>query len=135
MKNLIPVFLVLFSSVDAAEPPELSHNPFSRPPSEISARIRGVPTPDGSAQALDLRATRVMSNSRLANVVGHTMRPGDEVQGYTLLQVFEDRAIFVRDGKRLTIYVKPDPEDDDYEIAGLFCAACAPAPRSTTYFH
>ena len=113
MKYPIPVFLVLFSSVDAAEPPELSHNPFSRPPSEISARFRDVRPRDGSTQALDLRATMVMSKSRLANVAGHTMRPGDEIRGYTLLLVFEDRAIFVRDGKRLTIYVKPDPEDDD----------------------
>lgn len=97
----------------ATEPPRLSNNPFARPPSAVTIPDRPLVMSDGSTQVLDLRATMVASNTKLANVAGRTVRPGDEVQGYTLLQVFEDRAVFARGGKRLTIYTKPDPEEDD----------------------
>jgi len=113
MKYISPLLVLLFSFADAAEPPTLAHNPFSRPPSEVSVEFREQAIVNGSTQELDLRATMVMPNSKLANVAGRTLRPGDEIQGYTLLQVFEDRAIFAREGKRLTVFVKPDPEDDD----------------------
>jgi hypothetical protein len=104
----------LQSSVARAdEAPRLSHNPFARPPSEVTVPIRTQPGRDGATPELDLRATMVATNSKLANVGGRTVRPGDDVQGYTLLQVFEDRAVFSRGDKRLTIYTKPDPEEDD----------------------
>ena len=97
----------------AAEPSRLVHNPFARPPSAVTAETRSLIQADGLITPLDLRATMVASNDRLANVAGRILRPGDEVRGYTLLQVFEDRAIFSKAGKRLTIYVKPNPEEDD----------------------
>jgi len=99
--------------VYAAEPTRLQHNPFSRPPSEVTRDVKPTPRADGSTPALDLRATLVASSDRLANVGGRILRPGDEVQGYTLLEVFEDRAVFSIESNRLTIYVKPDPEKDD----------------------
>ena len=97
----------------AAEPLPLTHNPFSRPPSAISPDAARAVADGGPVQELDLRATMVASNDRLANVAGRTLRPGDEIQGYTLLQVFEDRAVFLRAGQKLTIYVKPDLVEDD----------------------
>lgn len=99
--------------VCANEPPRLSNNPFTRPPSEVTIPIRTQPGRDGATQELDLRATMVGSRDKLANVAGKTLRPGQEVQGYTLLQVYEDRAVFAREGSRLTVYVKPDLEEDD----------------------
>lgn len=110
---LIVAALLPSSSVWANEAPRLLHNPFTRPPSEATTPIRTQPGRDGVTQELDLRATMVTSSSKLANVDGRTVRPGDDVQGYTLLQVFEDRAIFSRGNKRLTLYTKPDPEEDD----------------------
>ena len=98
----------------ASDPQELRHNPFSRPPSE---RTITEPSVDGNtnavAPAIDLRATMVAAKDRLANIGGRILRPGDDVQGYSLRQVFEDRAVFVREGKELTIYVKPDRMEDD----------------------
>jgi hypothetical protein len=99
----------------AAEPALLLHNPFSRPPLLVTRASNPVVAEDGSVRMLDLRATMVSTTDRLANVAGRTLRPGDEVQGYTLLQVFEDRAIFAREGARLTLYVKPELVDDDEE--------------------
>jgi len=104
---------MLWSSVGAAEPPRLAYNPFTRPPSVVTMPDRSLVRPDGSTQALDLRATLVAMSDRLANVAGRILRPGDEVQGYTLLKVYEDRAVFTRNGDRLTIYVKPDLEEND----------------------
>lgn len=113
MKHLIVTLLLCAAAASASEPPALSHNPFSRPPSQPTAGFRDTAATANSSRDLELRATMVTTNSKLANVAGRTLRPGDEVQGYTLLQVFEDRAIFVRDRNRITVYVKPDPEDDD----------------------
>lgn len=107
------VVLALSSVTQAQEPPRLSNNPFARPSSEVTVTARPLLRIDGSTQELDLRATLVGSNDKLADVAGKVLRPGDEVQGYTLLQVFEDRAVFAKAGSRLTIYVKTDPEEND----------------------
>ena len=63
---------------------------------------------DGSTSAIELQATMVAVNDRLANVAGRILRPGDEVQGFTLLRIYEDRAVFSRQGHEQTIFVKPD---------------------------
>ena len=107
------VVLALSSATHATEPPQLSHNPFARPSSEVTIPARSVMRIEGPTSQLDLRSTLVGSNDKLADVAGKVIRPGDEVEGYTLLQVFEDRAIFLRAGSRVTIYVKPDLEEDD----------------------
>jgi len=107
------VMLSLCAISNAAEPPRLASNPFARPPSAVTITELPVVREDGSTQVIDLRATMVGSRDKLANVAGRILRPGDEVQGYKLLLVFEDRAVFSRAGNRLTIYVKPDLEDDD----------------------
>ena len=113
---LSAVSLVLASTAaGASEPPSLSHNPFTRPPSERTIIDR--PAVSGAsfddAQALVLQAAMVTGNAGFATVDGRVLRPGDEIYGYTLLRVFEDRAVFVRNGERLTVYVKPEREDDD----------------------
>ena len=111
--SIILATFALTALTRAAEPPSLAHNPFARPPSEVAIPARPLLRTDGTTLPLDLRATLVSSNDKLANVAGKVIRPGDEVDGYTLLQVFEDRAVFRKAGNRLTIYVKPDLEEDD----------------------
>jgi len=110
---LAAAMLLQSSTIAAAEQPQLAHNPFARPPSEVAAPVRALMRTDGSKQEIDLRATMVASKDKLANVAGKILRPGDEVQGYTLVRVYEDRAIFRREGNRLTVYVKPDLQKDD----------------------
>ncbi len=107
------VALLLGSSVSASEPPTLRGNPFARPPSVVTTPSLSEPRVDGDPTGLELRATLVGLRDRLANVAGKTLRPGDEFQGYTLVQVLEDRAVFARAGKRLTVFVKPELEKDD----------------------
>ncbi len=104
---------LLAAAAGASEAPELRNNPFARPPSERTAPFAPEARAEGATSELELRATLVSTQTRLANVGGKTVRPGDEVQGYKLLKVFEDRAVFARQGKHLTIYVKPDLEEND----------------------
>lgn len=113
MGFLALVTLLQPPAVHATESQPLTHNPFSRPPSEVTVGVRAPVSTDGTVRELDLRATLVATQDKLANVGGKILRPGDETQGYTLLQVYEDHAVFTREGRRLTIYVKPDPKDDD----------------------
>jgi hypothetical protein len=105
--------LLSTAGIQAKEPPSIAHNPFSRPPSTLIPDTRQQVLADGSIQPLDLRATMVSANASLANVAGRILRPGDKAQGYVLLKVFEDRAIFVREGQQLTVYVKPLPVEDN----------------------
>ena len=109
----IAVALLLGTIANANEPPTLQSNPFARPPSAAITPIQSDLRHDGDPSGLELRATMVGSGGNLANVAGRTLRPGDDYQGYTLVQVFEDRAVFVRQGRRVTVYVKPDLEDDN----------------------
>ena len=111
--GLVPLFMVVSGVSLANEPSRLVHNPFSRPPSTaVTYDDRRPAEEEGGVPELDLRATMVSSSDKLANVAGRTMRTGDEMQGYTLLRIFEDRAVFLRRGKRLTVYVKPHLVDD-----------------------
>ena len=69
--------------------------------------------PEFSNALLTLRITMVSNRKRLAKVGEKILAPGDEVQGYRLLRVYEDRAVFERQGNELTVYVKPNLEDPD----------------------
>ena len=100
--------LVPYAGITANEPARLQHNPFSRPPSVATVPNRSSLRVDGTVQTLDIRATMVAAKESLVNVAGTILKSGDEIQGYTLLQVFEDHAVFTKAGGRVKIYVNPD---------------------------
>lgn len=103
------LILVAGETAVADEPRALNHNPFSRPSSEKSPISRAMITTDeGSPSSLALLATLVGPEERYADVAGRIMKPGDEVDGYRLLEVQEDNATFAKDGRRFTVNVRPD---------------------------
>ena len=106
---LWPVLLVA-----ADEPPALSHNPFSRPSSEV-VRVDNVviEADDGSGPNIPLQATMIGNVNRLANVGGRVLRPGDDYQGYRLVEIHEQYAVFEREGRPITVYVKPLLADNE----------------------
>lgn len=111
---LAAMLFVSGSPTSASEPQALAHNPFSRPPSEVAIDVSApIVIAEGSTTAPDLRATMVTIGSRLANVAGIILQPGDEIQGFRLLHVYEDRAVFESQGRQQTVYVKPDPAEDE----------------------
>ena len=104
--------LVLAASASATEPPPLEHNPFSRPPSETQvrdSRTEELPPTDD----LVLTATMVSSAERLAHIDGRVLREGEQIYGYRLLRIYEDRAIFERNGDTETVLVKPKRDEND----------------------
>jgi hypothetical protein len=114
---LVPLVLISawpHSLSAAGGPPELSHNPFSRPPSEFIRNERSViERDDGEGVTLDLQATMIGNVSKLANVAGRILKPGDEIEGYLLVAIYEEYAVFRRDGETITVYVRPHPAEDD----------------------
>lgn len=102
------------AATTAGEPPPLAHNPFARPPSEEMDYDHGIiESDDGSGPTLALRATMVGPARRLANVGGRILNTGDEIEGYRLVAIHEDYAVFERAGKAMIVYVKPQVPDDD----------------------
>jgi len=107
---------ILFSAVvaSATEPPALKHNPFARPSTEgFSESGNDASGRRQSSEEFDLVATMVSKSSRLANVNGRIVRPGEEVAGFLLLRVLEDRAVFLKNRKQVTIYVRSESETAD----------------------
>ena len=104
--------LILSASASASEPPPIEHNPFSRPPTEVRVqdgqREMSRPTTE-----LVLTATMVSSAERLAHIDGRVVREGEQIYGYQLLRIYEDRAIFERNGNTETVYVKPERDEND----------------------
>ena len=120
--NHVKAFIVTSSLLFAAdlaianEPPALDHNPFARPPSqEIRTPGPAVSSDAGSRWSLPLLATLVGPSQRYADVGGRILKPGDELEGYLLIDVQEDRARFAKDGREFTVTVRVDETDDDDE--------------------
>ena len=109
----ILVLLSLSATATASEPPPLEHNPFSRPPSQIRVGEERVETELLPATELVVTATMVSSGERLAHIDGHVLREGEEIYGYRLLRIDEDKAIFERNGVTETVLVKPERDEND----------------------
>jgi len=112
---LIVIQALLVVPASASDAPPLKHNPFARPPAATAAGPGPGPVFSEFAgeAGVPLTATLVSKEGGLANVAGRIIRPGDEVDGYRLLEVFEDRAVFVKGAKKTTVYVKPELTEDD----------------------
>ena len=79
--------------------PKLHFDPFEKP-----AVLTAPPPPAATAVAEPppwapvLRAVMVAGAASMANVDGHLLRMGEEVDGYRLVEVTDRRAVFERDG-------------------------------------
>ncbi len=118
MKQIASLFLLILaaSATTTADVVELKGNPFTRPPSAPPPGSTVIASVDGPVPQVDLQATMVGAGRGLANVGGRIMRPGQSIEGLTLVKVYEDRAVFLHEGERLTVYVKPhlnESEDED----------------------
>ncbi|MDJ0917715.1 MAG: hypothetical protein QNJ05_08120 [Woeseiaceae bacterium] len=117
MMRIAPLlFLILVAPATAADVAALRGNPFTRPPSAPPPGSTVIASTDGPAPQIDLQATMVGAGQGLANVAGRVMRPGQSIEGLTLVKVYEDRAVFLHNGERLTVYVKAhlnESEDED----------------------
>ena len=113
--GLIIVAMLLAAPVLAQdEPPVIRNNPFSRPPSDVIIDDRVSMTADEvTVETPELQATMIGSINRLANVGGRILKIGDRVDGYRIAEIHEQYAVFEREGRRTTVYVKPLFADDE----------------------
>ena len=95
-------------------PPVLRNNPFARPSSNVVIDDRvSVRTEEIVSVPLELQATMIGTVNKLANVDGRILKPGDEIQGHVLVAIHERYAVFRRNGKDTTVYVKPQLAEND----------------------
>ena len=118
MSSLVRMLVLMFGlmalAVNAEEPRGIQHNPFARPSFDYTG-VADVAAFDSTAasSAIELRVTMVTGNSGLAYVGDRVLRPGDDVDGFTLASVYEDRAVFTRANQSITVYVKPERSESD----------------------
>ncbi len=109
MIGLFSINTMLFA---AEQTPQSVHNPFTRP-QYLGAAVsnRSAQRADGNA-VLDLRATMSAGTQSLVNVAGEFYGLGDEIDGYRLLSVGDGKAVFLKNGRKVTMTVLDETEVD-----------------------
>ena len=93
--------LICLSGVAAAQADNLKHDPFVRPvlvPQPTSA----APASE-SALKPELRAIMAAGPDSIVNIEGVLLRRGEQFNGYRLIEVHEETAVFVKNNKRVTL--------------------------------
>ena len=122
--------LLCLPGLAQAQADGLKHDPFARPvlaPRPASA----APVPANTVKAPvpepvwkpELRAIMVAGPKSIVNVEGALVRIGEQINGYRLVEVHEETAVFVNNKKRVTLSLRgieplrnPPPRQDDREL-------------------
>ncbi|MDO8596483.1 MAG: hypothetical protein Q7R45_07650 [Sulfuricaulis sp.] len=122
--------LVCLTGLAEAQADGLKHDPFVRPvlaPRPASA----APAPANTVKAPlpepvwkpELRAIMMAGPKSIVNVEGALVRIGEQIDGYRLVEVHEETAVFVNNNKRVTLSLRgieplrnPPPRQDDREL-------------------
>jgi hypothetical protein len=109
----------------------LKHDPFARP-APAARRASAAPMPATAVKPPlpepvwkpELRAIMVAGSKSIVNVDGALVRIGEQFNGYRLVEVHEETAVFVNDTKRVTLSLggikplrTPPPRQDDRGVA------------------
>lgn len=104
------VAVVLVTMVANAE--RLSRDPF-RPPAEFNdAPARPDALTSRQAFKPEIRGILVAGGQSLVNLGGEIIGPGEETNGYLLLEVGEEHAVFQRGDEVVTLALYPDKDDE-----------------------
>lgn len=93
--------LICLSGVAGVQADNLKHDPFVRP--------LLLPQPTSAAQASasaakpELRAIMAAGPESIVNIEGVLLRRGEQFNGYRLLEVHEETAVFIKNNKRVTL--------------------------------
>ena len=103
---VVAALMALSAAVFSAEQEQqLQHNPFKRP---NYLNMTGTSSAESGLHGnvkMDLRATLSAGKDSLVNVGGKFYRIGDDIDGYELLSVEDDKAIFLNAGKSISVKV------------------------------
>lgn len=122
--------LLCLPGLAPAQADGLKHDPFARP--VLAPRpAPAAPVPGDSVKAPvpepvwkpELRAVMVAGPKSIVNVAGVLVRIGEQIDGYRLVEVHEETAVFVNNKKRVTLSLRgieplrnPPPRQDDREM-------------------
>ena len=111
--SLFPLLVVFTSGVMADETAYmLQSNPFAQPFVEKPEQRGSVQEPEPSAlEGLQLRAIMTAGSESLANVGGKIVGIGEEIEGYRLVTVDHEQAVFSKHGKLITLTLKQEAEN------------------------
>ena len=98
----LAVIMAAEASADHSEVPTLRFDPFKRP-ALLSQPAPPARKPTGDARepwSPVLRATMLAGDFSMVNLNGVIISVGEEVDGYRLVEVGEQTAVFAKNGKR-----------------------------------
>jgi hypothetical protein len=55
----------------------------------------------------------IIGDQALVDLGGHILAIGEEAEGYTLMSVTEEQAVFLRQGRRVVMNVYEDENEDE----------------------
>ena len=114
MRRLLVSLLVIACPGTASADQLPAKNPFNKPDfmNVVEEAPSRLATSDVPTEELSLKATLLAEGRGLANIDGVVLAPGDEYQGYRLLNVTEEGVVLERDGNRVVLQLYQEPEDE-----------------------
>jgi hypothetical protein len=93
--------MICLSGFAGAEADKLQHDPFVRP--VLVAQPTSAAPASAPAATPELRAIMAAGPESIVNIEGVLLRRGEEFNGYRLVEVHEETAVFVKNSKRVTL--------------------------------
>jgi len=93
----------------------LQANPFNKPLIEEVVETKAVAKPEPSLIRLGLRATMVGKEESFANVGGMIVGIGEEIEGYKLVSVENEKAVFSKDGDSITLTLDSESNHEEQD--------------------
>ena len=106
--SVVILVIMIFMTVAHAESGSISlkKNPFKRPVFVSDKNKTSFATTSSLGDELDLRAAMFAGKNSLVNIGGNIVRIGEEINGYRLMSVLEDKVIFSKNNSLFTISLK-----------------------------
>ena len=95
-------------AVPAAWATELERNPFRSPLQQEANHAANAGGGDLDSDAVELRGILVAGSHSMVNLGGRIIGIGEEVDGYRLLSVAEEHAVFQHAGETITLHLYPE---------------------------
>jgi hypothetical protein len=96
--------LICLPGLASAQAGSLQHDPFVRP--VLAPQAVSMTAEQEAKRKPELRAVMVAGSKSLVNLEGALLRQGEQINGYRLIEVHEESAIFINKHKRITLNLR-----------------------------
>jgi hypothetical protein len=112
MGRLLVMLLVILQASSAGGT-TLSRNPFKSPLPKPGGAVAQASDDASAETGLALKGIMIIGDQALVDLGGHILAIGEEAEGYTLMSVTEEQAVFLRQGRRVVMNVYEDENEDE----------------------